>query len=294
MLIESQINIFRLRGIRERQNSPWAKDVGYLIFITDDRNPLYFRMYVGQTARSKRCLIKEHGHAFRIGKRTTLLYWICSRDNGERCANFIRLWEMSRNIPKGQWRDVITNVLEMVFCEAFESLPSASQKLFYSTSRPSNRGFGLNVMPPLLQVLRLNPAQKTVWNIPVSNSTDPEIRLWLEVKDKESKGGDWYELLTREDYAKAVVRAGPEDIAAKWVASTQSIVVPSDRETFDSSMLRVCSLMSHENLESVRPTGSFSAKIGFVSGYLSIEEARSETQGLAWGVTTMQSSGHGV
>lgn len=165
---------------------------------------------------------------------------------------------------------------------------------FYSTSRPSNRGFGLNVMPPLLQVLCLNPAQKAVWNIPVSNSTDPEIRLWLEVKDKESKGGEWYELLTREDYAKAVVRAGPEDIAAKWAASTQSIVVPSDRGTFDSSMLRVCSLMSHENLESVRPTGSFSAKIGFVSGYLSIEEARSETQGLAWGVTTMQSSGHGV
>jgi hypothetical protein len=31
--------------------------------------------------------------------------------------------------------------------------------------------------------------------------------------------------------------------------------------------------MSHENLESARPVGSFSAKIRFVLGYLSIEEA---------------------
>ncbi|KIN08339.1 hypothetical protein OIDMADRAFT_23141 [Oidiodendron maius Zn] len=136
-------------------------------------------MYVGQTARSKRRLTMEHGHAFRIGKKIALLYWISSRGDGE------------------------------------------------SASRPSNRGFGLNVMPPLLQVLRLNPAQKTVWNIPI------------EVKDNESKGGEWCELISREDYAKAVVRAGPEDIAAKWVASTHSIVVPSDRRTFDSSMLRV-------------------------------------------------------
>lgn len=94
------------------------------------------------------------------------------------------------------------NVLEMVFYKAFESLPPASQKLFYSTPHPSNTGTGLHAIPLLLQGPRLNPAQKTVWNIPISKSADLGIRRWLEVKARESKRGEWYELLICEDYAK--------------------------------------------------------------------------------------------
>jgi hypothetical protein len=135
-------------------------------------------------------------------KEQHLLYWICSRSNSEMYANSSDsgrcLVTFERVYSGMSWRQCSGDG----FLQSIWKSSSGFPKLFYSTPHPSNTGTGLHAIPLLLQGPRLNPAQKTVWNIPISKSADLGIRRWLEVKARESKRGEWYELLICEDYAK--------------------------------------------------------------------------------------------
>jgi hypothetical protein len=101
-------------------STEWDEDGGYLDFVTDIRDDSYLRFYVGQST----CIglrIREHIRAILTGNLDTLHYYILQLGNGQRNANFLRLWthisDISESTEKASFRrGLYRNLLEMLFC----------------------------------------------------------------------------------------------------------------------------------------------------------------------------------
>lgn len=169
----------------------WPEFGGYLDFVTDDRNCLYVRFYVGQSIMVV-LRIDTHCRHILQGAFDTLHYFILNMGDGHRRANWLQLWSMPKEMQymetfSGFSISIIQCCLEMMFCRAFESLPDQTLAEYFGTA-PYGRyaGTGLNVLSPLLQLadrfsLETSRAQH---RSRLSGSLDPEIASWPAVRGK--------------------------------------------------------------------------------------------------------------
>ena len=134
----------------------------------------------------------------------------------------------------------------------------------------------LNVMNPLLQGLRLNPAEKVFWVAKLHQSADPEVCHWQEERAFQQKlMTDTFGIpinTTYEDYETALSRAIGGDTAKAWLNSVSTPIMSST-----SHKRRADNLFNglYELLGSrfTQPSGSLSARIGFASSYIPDDEA---------------------
>jgi hypothetical protein len=149
---------------------------GYLDFITDQRCQSYWRGYVGQSKGLIRRLI-DHINAVRQGQHYTLHYHVVWKGQGHRSVNFIMIWR----IEEEKHEDVLAvsnNILEMVMCRIFQTLPSNTLER-YSGARAQAEPYstlGLNIVPPTLQSVPLSSSRKHGFTFELTESPDPDIQ----------------------------------------------------------------------------------------------------------------------
>jgi hypothetical protein len=169
----------------------WPEFGGYLDAVTDDRNPLYVRFYIGQSIR---VILRIDTHCRHIlqGTFDTLHYFILNMGDGHRRANWLQLWGMPKEM---QYREtfsgfsisIIQCCLEMMFCRAFESLPDQTLAEYFGTPLYGRyAGTGLNVLSPLLQLADRSSLEssRAQHRSRLSGSSDPEVASWPAVRGK--------------------------------------------------------------------------------------------------------------
>jgi hypothetical protein len=169
----------------------WPEFGGYLDAVTDDRNPLYVRFYIGQSIR---VILRIDTHCRHIlqGTFDTLHYFILNMGDGHRRANWLQLWGMPKEM---QYREtfsgfsisIIQCCLEMMFCRAFESLPDQTLAEYFGTPLYGRyAGTGLNVLSPLLQLADHSSLEssRAQHRSRLSGSSDPEVASWPAVRGK--------------------------------------------------------------------------------------------------------------
>ncbi|GIJ84591.1 hypothetical protein Asppvi_003438 [Aspergillus pseudoviridinutans] len=185
-----KITAKELEGIREKQLTdgadPWRNNSGYLDFVLDDRNPDYWRAYVGQS-NNPMLRISQHIRNIRDRKRDSLHYYIIWKGGHFRSANFIRLWSIPYiAIDSPEIQLIAQNILEVGMCYAFHSLPPATlERIFGLVVDNPYKGMGLNVVSPLLQGSNLRVEARHHFSRQVAASSDPEIRNWPAFRAKE-------------------------------------------------------------------------------------------------------------
>lgn len=148
-------------------------------YVTDERNASYWRGYVGQS------------NSLNIQKKNdTLHYYVIWKGNGKRAASFIRLWTLTPDSGIDEaTRVLFTNMLEMIMCRAFQTLPEAELERFFPTSPDSYHysTLGLNVVPPLYQNLNLNSSRRSHFILGLEKSVDADLREWPKVRRAQKK-----------------------------------------------------------------------------------------------------------
>lgn len=136
-----------IKDLQINEGGNWSEtSMGYLDYVTDDRNAGYIRMYVGQSLEARRRLFSQHSQSMLRGDTSCLHYFVIWLGNGHRTANFIKLWDFPRGEGDSNTMGDITqrNILEAVFCRAFSTHHGSL------TTRDNEHGlasgFGLNVM----------------------------------------------------------------------------------------------------------------------------------------------------
>uniref|UniRef100_A0A8H7NKH2 Uncharacterized protein n=1 Tax=Bionectria ochroleuca TaxID=29856 RepID=A0A8H7NKH2_BIOOC len=110
------------------------KDIGgYVLIGLDDRDKYYIRYYIGQSFRLSTRVCIQHAEAIWNSDTRRLCYYVLTKGKGYRSASFVRLWSTDfstiQTLPDKQI-ELLQNVLEMVFCLTFESLPASVLKAF--------------------------------------------------------------------------------------------------------------------------------------------------------------------
>jgi len=149
---------------------------GYLDFVTDSRDNTYIRFYVGQSIV---ILFRVDKHIREIlkGSCTTLHYYILQLGPGCRTSNWLRLWTIPDKFDRPPThQELLQNFLEMLFCGAFQSLPTEELIRHFGDKLKISSNVGLNVLSPLLQGLDLSDRES--FKASLLNSPDPEIRSW--------------------------------------------------------------------------------------------------------------------
>jgi hypothetical protein len=82
-----------LDDLREKQVQPWSTVMGYLLYITDDRDPKYLRIYIGQTNNAYTRIIKNHSQLILEHDTGSLPYFLITLGSGHRDGSFLRLWD---------------------------------------------------------------------------------------------------------------------------------------------------------------------------------------------------------
>ena len=169
----------------------WPEFGGYLGFVTDDRNSLYVRFYVGQSIMVV-LRIDTHCRHILQGAFDTLHYFILNMGDGHRRANWLQLWGMPKEMQymetfSGFSISIIQCCLEMMFCRAFESLPDQTLAEYFGTALYGQyAGRGLNVLSPLLQLADCSSLEssRAQHRSRLSSSLDPEVASWPAVRGK--------------------------------------------------------------------------------------------------------------
>lgn len=149
------------------------QDGGYLVVVTDELDHLYFRVYVGQSTRLFN-RIGDHIKHIRRGDVSKLLYYICRRPS--RTAHFLRFWSIQPAYKEPLQHTLLLNILEMVMCRVFESISPQILTQYFGPGHYSN--VGLNIVPPLLQNMKLTVEARIAYTALVQESSDSEIRFW--------------------------------------------------------------------------------------------------------------------
>ena len=145
-------------------------------FVTDSRDNTYIRFYVGQSIV---ILFRVDKHIREIlkGSCTTLHYYILQLGPGCRTSNWLRLWTIPDKFDRPPThQELLQNFLEMLFCGAFQSLPTEELIRHFGDKLKISSNVGLNVLSPLLQGLDLSDRES--FRASLLNSPDPEIQSW--------------------------------------------------------------------------------------------------------------------
>lgn len=253
-------SLHHVRREQAKQPSIWDRPHGgYLNFVTDRRDMNYWRPYIGQAGAPK-IRISTHHSNVQAGHQNSLHYWIIKIGEGQRQANFIRLWTISFP-PKvdDMVKLVFENFLEKVMCRAFQSLPPATLKEFFGPSPCSTgeySGLGLNVVSPLYQGKRLGTLVRHKISQKWDQSPDPDICRWSNIRSAARDWSDWSPLarppLTRKDYYGIMREAIFKNLALKESFADIDQALPAHADQISWALLE-------ENLET--PESWFKAKM---------------------------------
>lgn len=113
----------------------------------------------------------------------TLCYWVASKPG--RQLNFIRLWEIIEEEEEDTYQslELLNNLLEMIFCLGFQSLPLPTLNRFLGAQEFSLRG--LNVISPLLQNITLSLNERAECRQWLRFSPSLETQQFVETRAKE-------------------------------------------------------------------------------------------------------------
>jgi len=259
----------------------WPDAVGYANYVKDNRNDSYLRFYVGQSKEVRR-RIPCHLSNILKGKSDTLHYYICSRGGGHRSSSFIQLWRLppspyNDKLSSENWYGLLHNILEMVFCRAFQSLSSRVLETFFGPPETgSYANVGLNVAPPLLQSAVVDDFRKIQFTIDISQSQDLEVRQWISVRQAQKP--QWKNTLRHARQSGAVLDyIGALQDALKGTADLVQIDSFAEGGEDIKSLHDLDYLFKDGEIESgkllkevvpfTRPLGSPSARIGFILDY---------------------------
>ncbi|RYP81383.1 hypothetical protein DL769_002000 [Monosporascus sp. CRB-8-3] len=279
-----------LRTVQQQQvqrQPQWPDIAGYVDFVTDDREGLedYLRYYVGQSGNSPRRLVDNHIAAIRRASLDSFHYFVLCRGLGHRYANFLRLW----SFPKDRWQttsdnvlqvktlkvtgELVQNVLKLIFCRAFASLPSRVLTEFTGPTLDGEEwlNVGLNVMSPLYQGRSLSPATQREFIELLRESPDPDHVAWANFSRtrRRYKNLSKPRILFPGDYRREIELLAQK--AGFDLASISDLRLPAPFSPFSiESELRSLDKEAHckandENLEPfAMPVGNRRAKIGVI------------------------------
>ena len=131
-------------------------------------------------------------------------------------------------------------------------------------------------MNPLLQSLRLNPTDRVFWVAQLRKSDDPEVCHWPEERACQQKlMTDTFGMpinASSKDYNTALSRAIGGDGAKAWLNSVSTPIMSSTsyKRRADDLFSELYKLLDPGFTQ---PSGSLSARIGFVSSYIPDDEA---------------------
>lgn len=173
-----------LEEIRKAQNNEeaWNGNIGYMSFITDERDTDYNRRYIGQTNDAQRTIIRQHCQNLLSKSTCSLPRFIIWVGNGNRTANFIRLWSYQGAATQNSvetWRQNQMNILQALFCKAFRtndgvfSRPEGDQSLRL-------KRYGLNILTPLIQCGIKLDASHEEYVDEMTTTADTQILFWTQ------------------------------------------------------------------------------------------------------------------
>src|SRR6266480_7854152 len=118
------------------------------------------------------------------GSGTTLHYYILQLGRGCRTSNWLRLWTILDQIDLSPThQELIQNFPEILFCGAFQSLPTEELIRHFGNKLKISSNVGLNVLSPLLQ--SLNISHTGGFKDLLRNSPDPEIQSWPDERRRQ-------------------------------------------------------------------------------------------------------------
>ncbi|KAE8342644.1 hypothetical protein BDV24DRAFT_162177 [Aspergillus arachidicola] len=274
------ITVGLLDDIRVKQSKyleTWPRNSGYLDYVTDDRDMRYWRPYVGQSSNVEK-RIKEHIKGSARTIPDSLHYFVIHKGNGMRAMNFIRLWSLTDHQSFDQeTKSVFSNILEMAFSFAFQSLPpNILEKYFGRLQGISYSGLGLNVIEPLLQGISLRSHIRQILNIKLGLSPDPHIRMWPSFREKTKKVDEtvsrWHgdQFLTKwKDYQGLFDRAmmaaeRPYQVDYQFNGRRSLNYVTIDMNPIQSKLAEAVLKATGEQIHLGYPLGSPEARLGII------------------------------
>lgn len=249
----------------------WNKGGGYLNLIHDSRNELYMRFYVGQSF-ALRTRIPYHIHQILLGSTKSPHYFLLAMGERHRYSSFLKLWDHPAlplsELAKREWDTFFGNILETVFCCAFQSL---SAHILTAYLGPSTRQGGyadnaLNIIPPMLQGSKLSLAIRGLYVHAVAQNKDVDIRVWEHYRQstiQEFKGvrlpalaqlttSQWQDAL---DYLFSQNEARKAEFSSDLATDTEAWVTRKDQ----------CRINQPSGVHGSLPYGNpLRAKVGFV------------------------------
>uniref|UniRef100_A0A093V5P7 Uncharacterized protein n=1 Tax=Talaromyces marneffei PM1 TaxID=1077442 RepID=A0A093V5P7_TALMA len=283
------LRLLQLENLQSESSINWEVDGGYLDFITDDRNPAYFRSYVGQSNFPKR---RENYHinAILANYDSALHYHVPIKGYGHRHPNFIQLWKTGPD-QVGEFYDqtlliLVKNILEMVPCMAFQTLPPTILKEYFEPENVQNSTMlGLNIVPPLYQTVSLGQEVSGGFFGVVKPHRLGVFRsayTWSLLPDKTPH------VITNEDYVEAV------KTGTKVNRLLSRLVIPGENTSpvrkdgnIEEWFIGLCNgletTLSDETTRRI-PFGSLEAKIGVVFDQVYQKEGMDESTGLPYGI----------
>lgn len=262
MYIDERIT---LKEASESTVPPKNLFMGYLSFTTDSRDPDYFRIYVGQTSKGGRRIL-EHRTAFLSEHCDTLHYYISFLGRDHRESQFFTLWVLNGD-GRDAWTRFRQNVLELLFCFLFQTLPRATLQPYFAVymAEGEYEAMGLNILSPLFQDGNPSVAARNAAKKLLLCSKDAEIRSWPAYRRKMSHK---YHGIHEQSVATFPI----QQIATEHIEEAQSSLPFSvfPRETISDSVSNSAieselkKIGQHGDRKSLRPFGTLNARIGFL------------------------------
>ncbi|KAI1912220.1 hypothetical protein LOZ61_003381 [Ophidiomyces ophidiicola] len=255
----------------------WPPHSGYLDYITDDRNPEYWRPYVGQASNP-------------------------AGAPKYRSMNYIRLWSLPQNVvgdkDAGSSRLLLNNILETLMCRAFQSLPSIELQKYFGDGEYATTG--LNILPPLLQGIALDIPTRSKYIDRCLESADENIRKWPSERKRQrgasraasSLGRSFEPLWRRSNYQNAMFQAciateGCKHLA-KLVEFNEKAEYPTIGEPRIDSLLHQASYLESKcGAPLIRPFGSLKARLGVVLDHCPVNKAENNQAAIRDNITAL-------
>lgn len=252
---------------------------------------------MGQSA-DPRHRLAQHIKCILQGDCDTLHYYIISKGNGHRSANFLRLWTLQfPGIVDASALIVVSNILEMVMTGQFQSLSSSTLEKYFDVldNGLAYSALGLNVIPPVLQGVSLGPTLRQAYSLQLEKSPDPQIRGWPEFRGKQrissARTSSFIPKpsMSWEDYLAELHRAMDATPVAQRLRlfDPASSAAPTENLIVDTWLNRLRSDITNATGECgklVPPVGTFNAQIGIVLDHGSIDTGTGDYFTLPWGI----------
>jgi hypothetical protein len=194
---------------------------------------------------------------------------------------------------EGFVRDIFANILEMAMCRTFETLPNGVLEEYFGLRRGDIGNLGLNIVPPILQSLRLGPNRRMQFSAGLERSADPDISGWPEVRRKQgAKKNSNYALnrpcMTLSDYENELKRATETLDLGGLRPFNPELEVATPGFDFGQWVEKLRNHVQDDDI--LYPVGSLQARIGVVLGRsLSLENSSRESEtgsalSIPWGI----------